>query len=77
MPRIPFIPEGHDGVDPVVAAVELDDHQDAAVLRGFERHSRYGARNAGSDRRQGDQRRIPQAVARGNLDAYSSFCPFE
>ena len=59
--RVPFVLERDDRIDAVVAAVELHDDQDAAVFlrAGGVRRARQ---EAGQRRRQGDQRRIPQAA---------------
>ena len=61
MPGVPIVLERDDGVDAVVAAVELHDDQDAAILLGAG-GVRRARQEAGQRRRQGDQRRIPQAA---------------
>ena len=59
--RVPLVLERDDRIDAVVAAVELDDDQDAAVFlrAGGARRARQ---EAGQRGRQRDQRRIPKAA---------------
>ena len=61
VPGVPLVLERDDRVDAVVAAVELHDDQDAAVLLGAG-GVRRARQEAGQRRRQRDQGRIPQAA---------------
>ena len=47
VPGVALVAEGDDGVDPVVAAVELDDDQDAAVALGLGGAGRAGRGSPG------------------------------
>ena len=73
---IPVVLERDDGVDAVVAAVELQDDQDATVLlwSGGVRRARQ---EAGQRRRKGDQGRIPQAAGEEVVVVCSTVSPPE
>jgi hypothetical protein len=71
VPGVALIPVGDDGVDAVVAPVELDDHQDAAVALGPGGAGRL-REEAGDGRGQGQQGGRVQEVAAGKHGNTSS-----
>ena len=79
VPLVPLVGEGDDRVDPVIAAVELDDDEHAPVLRGRSGPGRPGE-EAGDGRREGQQGRASQdlqGVAAGGHRRGSGFADNE